>query len=147
VDSSESARRVSVLLHAVLFASLGVYVVILLILRGSTRDSTSFRPAPPGLFPVLAAVGAAQFVFASWAGRAILRSRRSPAGERVRRHFLLRGASAEAIGLYGLLAGLQRAPWEWTAAFFVMAAVALAVCAPTRGAWAQAVEAAQSPGA
>ena len=136
----------SIVVHTVMAASLGAYGVILLILRGPTGDSASFRPTDPRLFPILGLVGVAQFVFASWVGRNILRSRRSPVGERVRRHFLIRGASAEAIGLYGLLAGLMRAPLAYTAALFVLAAIALAVSAPTRAAWAQAVQAAESLG-
>lgn len=136
----------AVILHTVMVASLGAYAVLLLFLRGPSGVTTGFEPSSPRVFPLLALFGIAQFGLASWVGRRILNSRRSAAEERVRRFFLIRGASAEAIGLYGLLAGLLRAPVAYVLALFVMAAIALAASAPTRSAWAEAMQTAQSPG-
>jgi hypothetical protein len=146
VDLSENARRQSVLLHIVLAASLGAYGVILLILLGRTPNGRfpESSPSSPRVYPALVAVGAAQFGFATWAGRILLRSRRSAAAGRVRRYFLMRGASAEAIGIYGMLAGLLRAPLAYTVLLFALSGIALALCAPTREAWERAVRAAES---
>lgn len=150
MDLSENARRQSVLLHIVLAASLGAYGVILLILGSPNPNPNShspeFSPSSPRVYPALVAVGAAQFGFATWAGRVLLRSRRSSAAGRVRRYFLMRGASAEAIGIYGMLAGLLRAPLAYTVVLFALSGIALALCAPTREAWDEAVRAAESSG-
>ena len=42
---------------------------------------------------------------------------------RLRRYFVMRGALAEAIGLYGLLAGMLRAPAAYTVGLFAVAAI------------------------
>ena len=91
-------------------------------------------------------VALAQLAFSFWFGNAILRSRRSPPASRLRRYFLMRGALAEAIGLYGLLAGTLRAPAGYTVGLFAVAAIALALSAPTRAAWDEALRRAESPG-
>jgi hypothetical protein len=146
VDPSEASRRQSVLLHTVLAASLGAYALLLLLLRGNLGAGGA-APAAPSTqnFRPLLLVAAAQLAFSVWLGGAILRSRSSPVLARLRRYFLMRGALAEAIGLYGLLAGVLRAPLLYTVGLFGLAAVALAASAPTRAAWDEAARKAESP--
>jgi hypothetical protein len=100
------------------------------------------RPVQPDpaqrSFWILAAIGLAQFVGAWWVGRRLLRSPRSAGGSRVRAFFLLRGAAAEAIGIFGLLAGLLRAPIAQTVTLFALSLIALLASAPTRAAWEEA---------
>lgn len=135
----------AVILHTVLAASIGVYGALLLVMRHNLTAPPS-RPVPSlKVVLLLVLAGAAQFGAVSWYGRAALRSTRFPPTDRVRRYFFLRGASAEAIAMYGLLAGWLRAPAACAAALFVMAAAALWSCAPTRAAWDEALRAAQSP--
>jgi hypothetical protein len=143
VDPSENSRRQAVLVHTVLAASLGAYVLLLLVLR---RNPGSVPTSPSrNLLPLLW-VALAQLAFSIWFGNAILRSRRSPPVVRLRRYFLMRGTLAEAIGLYGLLAGMLRAPAAYPVGLFAVAAFALALSAPTRAAWDEAMRRAESPG-
>jgi len=132
--------------HAALAASLGAYGLIFLMFRSRLTGLSSLPPPSPRLSLILGMIGVSQFWFASWASRRILRSRRSPVGQRVRRAFFLRAAAAEAIALYGLLAGFQGAPLGQVASLFAVSAVALSVCAPTRSAWKEAAGLAESSG-
>jgi hypothetical protein len=145
VESSEASRQQAILIHTVLFASLGAYAVLAFTLRRGGAESAGTH-SPPHLFPILALVGAAQFAVASWFARAALRARGRVDGSRLRRYFLIRGASAEAIGLYALLVSTTGGPLLEAVALFVMAAAAMLVCAPTRSAWDDAVSRAESPG-
>jgi hypothetical protein len=96
------------------------------------------------LFLVLAAVGAAQYVTASAVGRAFLRSPRSLAVDRVRLYFLLRGAAAEAIALYGLILGFLGGRPAHVAALFALGFVALLACNPGRASWEAALRQAEA---
>jgi hypothetical protein len=146
VDPTENARRLAVLIHASLAASIGVYAVVLLFLRSETLGSFPRTPPPPRLFLILAAIGLTQFAAASYVGRTLLQSRRSGAGERVRLYFLLRGAAAEAIALFGLLAGFLSAPPTHIVGLFALSLGAMLSCAPTRWAWGEALRLAKSSG-
>jgi FtsH-binding integral membrane protein len=145
VDPSELERRQSVLVHTALAASVGVYAVMLVWLGRGTLS----RPAQPDpaqkSFWILAAIGLAQFAGAWWVGRRLLRSPRSGAGSRVRAFFLLRGAAAEAIGLFGLLAGFLAAPIAATITLFALSLIAMLASAPTRAAWEEARRRAGEP--
>ena len=134
MNPSERARRIQTLVHTALLAGIGIYAVLLLFLRS---EIAAVSPRPPGttLFLVLAGVGAAQYATASAVGRAFLRSPRSAAVDRVRLSFLLRGAAAEAIALYGLVLGFLGGRLAHVGALFVMGFVALLACTPSRAAW------------
>jgi hypothetical protein len=143
VTDSENDRRLAILIHTALVASVGVYVVLLLFVQSGMLGP--HRPIPPPrLFPILAAIGLAQFGAASWVGRRLLRSRRSGAAHRVRLYFLLRAAAAETIGLFGLLAGFVGAPATQTIALFAISAAAMLFSAPFRPAWRDAIHLAES---
>ena len=115
----------------------------------SLRGRALANPAQPDpaqrSFWILAAIGVAQFAGAWWVGRRLLRSPRGGAERRVRAFFLLRGAAAEAIGLFGLLAGLLAAPIAQTITLFALSLIALLASAPTRPAWEEAVRLSKSP--
>jgi hypothetical protein len=145
VDPNELARRQSALVHTALAASIGVYAVLLLVLRkGALGSPTGANPAQRS-FWILAAIGLAQFAGAWWVGRRLLRSPRGGEQRRVRAFFVLRGAAAEAIGIFGLLAGLLTAPIAQTITLFVLSLIAMLASAPTRSAWEEALRLARSP--
>jgi hypothetical protein len=142
-SGSEHARRVQTLVHTALLSGIGIYAVLLVSLRAEIAASS---PRPPGttLFLVLAGVGAAQYATASAVGRAFLRSPRSRAVDRVRLFFLLRGAAAEAIALYGLVLGFLGGRAAHVAALFAMGFVALLACMPGRAKWETALREGQA---
>ena len=148
MDSPENARRRAVLIHIALAASIGAYAVLLLLIRSEIVPPSGPPPPPPStrLLLALSAVGLAQFAAASWVGRSLLRSRRAGGPERVRLYFLLRAAAAEAIGLFGLLAGFRGAPVGHSLALFALSLAAMLVSAPSRPAWEQALRLAESSG-
>ena len=138
IDASERARRVMTVVHTALFAGVGIYAVVLLFLR-SEMALAAARPAGAPLFLALAAIGAAQYGAAAAVGRSFLRSARGRPLERVRLSFLLRGAAAEAIALYGLVLGFLGGSPAPVGALFAMAVVALLACAPSRASWEAAL--------
>src|SRR5262245_53903234 len=139
ISASERARRIQTIVHTALFAGVGIYAVLLLFLRSEIAVVTSARPPGLGLFVALAAIGVAQYAAAAAVGRTFLRSRRAPAADRVRLSFLLRGAAAEAIALYGLVLGFLGAPAAHVGALFALAVAALAACSPGKAAWEAAL--------
>ena len=144
IDASERARRVQALVHTALLAGVGIYAVLLLFLRSEIAVTTAARPAGTPLFLTLAAIGAAQYAVAAAVGKSFLRSTRARAVERVRLSFLLRGAAAEAIALYGLVLGFLGGSAAHVAALFGMAVVALLACAPGKASWAAALRQAEA---
>jgi hypothetical protein len=150
IDSAERARRIQTVVHTALFAGVGIYIVILFFLRSEIAAVTGGpgsgpkRPAGTPIFLALAAVGAAQYAGASAVGRAFLRARRSRPLDRVRLYFLLRGAAAEAIALYGLVLGFLGGSFSHVAALFALSVVALLACVPGREPWAAALRRAES---
>ena len=142
-DEAERARRIQSIVHTALFAGVGIYAVLLLFLRSEIALVTSARPSTT-LFLALAAVGAAQYAGASAVGRSFLRARRSRPLDRVRLYFVLRGAAAEAIALYGLVLGFLGGSATHVAALFALAVVALLACVPGRDAWEAALRQAES---
>jgi len=142
--ASERNRRIMALVHTALLASVGVYAVVLLFLRSEIAPSAPEAPAGARRFLVLAALGAAQSAAASFVGRALLRSPRSGAADRVRLYFLLRGAAAESIALYGFVLGVLGASASQVGALFALSVVALVLCAPSRVSWEEAFRRAQS---
>ena len=132
------------LVHTALFAGVGIYAVILLFLRSEIAVATASRPVGTPLFLVLAAIGATQYAVAAGVGRTFLRSSRGNPVERVRLSFLLRGAAAEAIALYGLVLGFLGGSPAHVGALFALSVIALLACAPGRSAWEGALRQAQA---
>ena len=150
ISESERARRVLVLVHTALLAGVGIYAVILIFLRAEIATVRGARPASDStLFLVLAGVGLAQYAAAAWLGRAFLRTPRSRPVDRVRLSFLLRGAAAEAIALYGLILGFMGGSWARVLALLALAFVGLLACSPGKAAWEAAMRTAEGspPGA
>jgi hypothetical protein len=140
LDRSENDRRIAAVIQVALGASLGVYTLLLVFLRRSLerepREGT-------GLFLALAAIGIAQFLAVSAIGRKTLASGRGDPVGRVRSYFLIRGAAAEALGIFGLTIGMMGTPLGQALALIAMGAVGLAAAAPTRGAWEEALRLAE----
>jgi hypothetical protein len=139
LDASERARRVQALVHTALFAGVGIYAVILLFLRSEIVVVTAAKPAGATLFLALAGIGVAQYGVASVVGRTFLRTARGRPLERVRLSFLLRGAAAEAIALYGLVLGFLGGSPMHVGALFALALVALLASAPGKASWEEAL--------
>ena len=139
MEPSERDRRVAGLVHTALLAAVGVYGVVLLFLRAEVTRAP--KPPAPGTAPLVlfAVLGAAQYAGASLVGKLMLRSPRGARRDRVRMFFLLRGAAAEAIALYGLVLGFLGAPAPHVLALFAMSVAALLACFPGREAWREAV--------
>ena len=144
IDASERARRIQVMVHTALFAGIGIYAVFLVLLRTEIAGAASAHPPGSTLFLVLSGLGAAQYAVAFVVARAMLRARRSPPLDRVRLSFLLRGAAAEAIALYGLVLGFLGGRAAHVAALFALAVLALLTSFPGKVAWAEALRRAQS---
>ena len=144
IDASERTRRIQAIVHTALFAGVGIYAVLLIFLRTEIAAVASARPPARMLSLVLAGMGVAQYAVATVVGRAMLRARRSRPLDRVRLSFLLRGAAAEAIALYGLVLGFLGGRAVPVAALLVLAVMALLACFPGKVAWAEALRRAQS---
>jgi F0F1-type ATP synthase membrane subunit c/vacuolar-type H+-ATPase subunit K len=143
-SGSEHARRVQTLVHTALLAGIGIYAVLLVFLRHEIA-ATSSRPPGTALFLVLAGVGLAQYATASAVGRTFLRSPRARPVDRVRLYFLLRGAAAEAIALYGLVLGFLGGRALHVGALLAMGFVGLLASMPGRLPWEAALRHAETP--
>ena len=139
-NGDEPGRRIVSVVHLAMLAAVAIYAILLLV-----RGNLALAPGPPGrpnFVFLLFSIGAAQWGAATIIGGILLRrgGRGRGAAERVRRFFLVRFAAAEAIGVFGLVAG-------WTGesrsgAFLLLSAGALALLAssPTRTAYRRALE-------
>ena len=146
ITESERARRTLVLVHTALLAGVGIYAVILVLLRAEIAAVRSARPASnSALFLVLAGVGLVQYGAAAWLGRAFLRTPRSRPVDRVRLSFLLRGAAAEAIALYGLILGFLGGSWPQVFGLLALAFIGLLACSPGKPPWEAAMRKAEGP--
>ena len=146
MSPGETERRQAILLHIVLTASIAVYAALLGVLAaGGLRLPPRSPTGSPGSFWALAAIGLAQFAGVWWLGWR--RLGRGTAGNqapaRVRTFFLVRAAAAEALGVFGLLAGILEAPPAETIALFVLSLAAMFAGAPTRPAWDAAMRRAE----
>jgi hypothetical protein len=144
IDAAERTRRIQAVVHTALFAGVGIYAVLLIFLRTEIAAVASAPPPGTTLFLLLAGLGGLQYAVASAVGRAMLRARRSRPLDRVRLSFLLRGAAAEAIALYGLVLGFLGGRAVHVAALLALAVVALLACAPGKSAWQEALRRAES---
>jgi F0F1-type ATP synthase membrane subunit c/vacuolar-type H+-ATPase subunit K len=145
VEASEHDRRVAVIVHTAMLASVGVYGVLLAFLRAELAPEPVEAAPATSLFAVFSAIGVARFAGASLVGRKLLSAPRGAALDRVRRYFLLRAAAAEAIALYGLILGFLKAPLPQVLALFGISVAALLACSPGKEAWAEALRRAKPP--
>ena len=88
--------------------------------------------------------GIVQYAAVTSFSRGLLRRGRGGPRDRVRAHFLLRFAAAEAIGIFGLMLGLTGGRTLWAAALLAASLAALLLAAPTRRAYGVAFAAAQA---
>jgi hypothetical protein len=140
-NGDEPGRRIVSVVHLAMLAAVAIYAILLLLVRGNAALAAGPSGRPNFVF-LLFSIGAAQWGAATIIGGILLRRGGPGAGaaERVRRFFLVRFAAAEAIGVFGLVAG-------WTGesrsgAFLLLSAGALALLAssPTRTAYRRAWE-------
>jgi F0F1-type ATP synthase membrane subunit c/vacuolar-type H+-ATPase subunit K len=119
-----------------MLASIGLYAGLLWLARPAALEG----PGRPQLSSILLAVGLAEYAGATFLGRRLLAAAagRRGAADRVRRYFLIRFAAAEAIAIFGLVAGFKGAPATDSAILFAVSALALIAAAPTRRAWTSA---------
>ncbi len=146
-DRDEPGRRIVSIVHLAMLAAVAIYAILLVLVRGNAALAAGPLRRPNFVF-LLFSIGAAQWGAATIIGRSLLR-RGGPgrgAAERVRRFFLVRFAAAEAIGVFGLVAGLTGE--SRSGAFLLLCAGALALLAssPTRTAYRRALEETRSGG-
>jgi len=134
---SESGRRIASVAHAAMLASIAVYAGLLWLARPAVLEGGT---GAGRLSSILLAVGLAEYAGATLFGRRLLAAAagRAGAADRVRRYFLVRFAAAEAIAIFGLVAGFKGAPAASSALLFGVSALALVATAPTRRAWSAA---------
>ena len=140
-NGDEPGRRVVSVVHLAMLAAVAIYAIVLFLARGNA----ALAPGPPGrpnFVFLLFAVGAAQWGAATIIGRILLRRGGPGAGaaERVRRFFLVRFAAAEALGVFGLVAGLTGESRSGSFLLFCASAFALLASSPTRTAYRRAFE-------
>ena len=138
MDAAEQDRRVTVLIHSGLAAAVGVYAVTLAFFRAEIVPGQARMEADRSLFAIFAGLGLAQYSGAWLLGRRLLRAARPAAKERVRLHFLLRAAAAEAIAIYGFVLGFLGGSAGSVLALFAIGIAALLACRPGRRAWEEA---------
>lgn len=144
-NGDEPGRRIVSVVHLAMLAAVAIYAILLFLARGNAV----LAAAPPGranLVFLLFAIGAAQWGAATIVGKTLLRRGGPGAGaaERVRRFFLVRFAAAEAIGVFGLVAGFTGGPRSGAFLLLCTCALALLASAPTRTAYRRAFEQTQA---
>ena len=144
VDNGERERQIVSTVHLAFLSSLGVFALILWIARrngAATLDTSGRNGSTTGLMLFL---GIAEVAWAGWFGRRLLLRRSGDAIARVRSCFFLRFAAAEAVGVFGLMAGFLGASAVTIGLFLAISGAALAAAAPSRDAWKSAVDTAGS---
>jgi hypothetical protein len=143
---SESDRQSVRLAHLAMVAALFSYALLVGLLRGRLAEPGGAAGAPRGdaLALPLLGIGAVQHLLATYLGNRRLPGPPSGAPSRVRSYFLIRFASAEAIGIFGLIVGFLGArPAVW-AGLLAAGLVAMLASSPTREAWDAAMRRAAS---
>lgn len=144
MQNGERERRIAATIHLAFLSSLGVFALILWIARRNgvaTLDTSGRNGTATGLMLFL---GIAEVAWAGWFGRRLLLRRSGDVLARVRSCFFLRFAAAEAVGVFGLMAGFLGASPVTIGLFMAIAVAALAAATPSREAWKSAVDAAES---
>lgn len=143
MQNVERERQIASTVHLAFLSSLGVFALIVWIARrngAATLDTSGRNGTATGLMLFL---GIAEVAWAGWFGRRLLLRRSGDALARVRSCFLLRFAAAEAVGVFGLMAGFLGASAVTIGLFLAIALAALAAAAPSREAWKSAVDVAE----
>lgn len=144
-NGDEPGRRIVSVVHLAMLAAVAIYAILLF----SVRGNAALAAGPPGranLVFLLFAIGAAQWGATTIIGKTLLRRGGPGAGaaERVRRFFLVRFAAAEAIGVFGLVAGFSGVPRRGAFLLLCTCALALLASSPTRTAYRRAFEQARA---
>jgi hypothetical protein len=124
--------------HLAMVAALFSYAVLIWLLK----DKLANTPEPPrgdSLALPLFAIGIVQYLLATHLGARRLPGPAAGASARVRSYFLIRFASAEALGIFGLFVGFLGARTAVWAALLATSLVAMLASAPTREAWEAAL--------
>ena len=144
MQNGEKERQIASTVHLAFLSSLGVFALIVWIARrngAATLDTSGRNGTATGLMLFL---GIAEVAWAGWFGRRLLLRRSGDALARVRSSFFLRFAAAEAVGVFGLMAGFLGASAVTIGLFLAIALAALTAAAPSREAWKSAVDLAES---
>jgi hypothetical protein len=141
VDPSTQKDRQNVsMAHLAMVAALFSYAVLIWLLKDKLASSP--QPEPPrgdALALPLFAIGVVQYLLATHLGARRLPGPPAAASARVRSYFLIRFASAEALGIFGLFVGFLGARTAVWAALLATSLVAMLASAPTREAWEAAL--------
>jgi hypothetical protein len=139
MTEGEKDRRLASLVHLVFLASIGVYLVLVVV----ARSGGSAPPDPTGKSGTLAfwflAIAAGEYSWASWLGRRQLTRGSGGAVARVRSFFYLRFGAAQAAALFGLMLGFLGGGPVAIGLLFALSAAALWAAAPSPGRWAAAL--------
>jgi hypothetical protein len=145
VGNGEMERRIASTVHLAFLSSVGVFGLILWVARrngAATLDTSGRNGTATGLMLFL---GIAEVAWAGWFGRRVLLRRSGDALARVRSCFFLRFAAAEAVGVFGLMAGFLGASAVTIGLFLAISVASLAAAAPSREAWQSALDTASGP--
>jgi hypothetical protein len=140
-NGDEPGRRIVSVVHLAMLAAVAIYAIVLLLARGNAAVPAG-PPRSANFVILLFAIGAAQWGAATIVGKTLLRWGGPGAGaaERVRRFFLVRFAAAEAIAVFGLIAGLTGGPRRGAVLLLCTSAFALLASSPSRTAYRRAFE-------
>jgi hypothetical protein len=136
--ASQTDRQGVVIAHLAMIAALFSYALLVWLLPGRLGDAPQAARGDSLALPLLA-IGIVQYLLAAVFGRRRLPGPAAGARSRVRSFFLIRFASAEAIGIFGLIVGFLGArPAVW-GGLLAAGLIAMLASAPTREAWEAAM--------
>ena len=139
MNGGEKHRRLASLVHMVFLASIGVYLVLIVVARrGGAAPQDPSGKAETMAFWFLA-IAAGEYSWASWLGRRQLTRGSGDAVSRVRSFFYLRFGAAQAAALFGLMLGFLGGGAVAIGLLFALSAAALWAAAPSPGKWAAAL--------
>lgn len=136
-NSQKDRQNVS-MAHLAMVAALFSYALLIWLFK----DKLASTPEPPrgdSLALPLFAIGVVQYLLATHLGARRLPGPPAGASARVRSYFLIRFASAEALGIFGLFVGFLGARTAVWGALLATSLVAMLASTPTREAWETAV--------
>ncbi|MGH9364062.1 MAG: hypothetical protein ACRD1B_02185 [Thermoanaerobaculia bacterium] len=146
MNEGEKDRRLASLVHMAFLASIGVYLILIVVARRGGAAPTDPTGRTQTLAFCLLAIAAGEFSWASWLGRRHLTRGSGDAVSRVRSFFYLRFGAAEAAAIFGLMLGFLGGGAVAIGLLFALSAAALLAAAPSPGRWAAALsEAAGRP--
>jgi hypothetical protein len=142
VSDNEKERQIVSTVHLAFLSSIGVYALVLWIARRSGAAPLDRSGRVGTIAGLMLGLGVAEVFWAGWFARRLLARRSGSALARVRSSFFLRFGAAEAVAVFGLMAGFLGASALTAALFYAVSAAALLLAAPSREAWRAALDAA-----